>query len=77
LPHPHYTFILIEQRRRLNCLRLACTTAFPHVLANIILIRKLSRVWYSPQCLGAPPTSYSFLERNRWVVHCAVWISND
>jgi hypothetical protein len=40
LPHPHCESTLIEQRRRLNCLRLACTITSPHVLSNIILIRK-------------------------------------
>lgn len=53
LPHPHCESILIEQRRRLNCLRLACTTPIPHVLSKIILIRKL------PKSLVLASVSYS------------------
>ena len=53
LPHPHCESILIEQRRRLNCLRLACDTNYPHVLSKIILIRKTIK------SLVLAPASYS------------------
>jgi hypothetical protein len=53
LPHPHCESILIEQRRRLNCLRLACDTNYPHVLSKIILIQKTIK------SLVLAPASYS------------------
>jgi hypothetical protein len=53
LPHPHCESILIEQRRRLNCLRLSCNNNYPHVLSKIILIRKTIK------SLVLAPASYS------------------